>query len=280
MNRYLLPLLIILLAALTACGGADAPAEPPLELQLVVATDDFAVGPNRVPFVIYDGPDQVADAQAITIYLYNLAPEEPELVWEGPAVGYNDYEVPYWTVTVNLPGAGYWGLGAEIELTDGRQATGQFAIQAQEQPLGPAVGARPPASQNRTLNTEPDIHRLTSDFNTPDPALYQMTVAEALSSGRATVVTFTTPAFCATKICAPVLESVKEARQQLGDQLNFIHIEVYQEFDPLILAEEIAQWGLTSEPWTFVLDRDGVVTARLGGPISVSELLTAVAPLQ
>jgi hypothetical protein len=278
--KHYLPLLLILLWALTACGGADAPAEPPLELQLIVATDDFAVGPTRVPFVIYSGVDKVADAQAVTIYLYELGGDEPELVWEGAAVGYNDYEVPYWTIALNLPRAGYWGLGAEITMADGRQATGQLAIEAQERPLGPAVGSRPPASLNRTLESEPDISRLTSDFNTPDPALYQMTVVEAMSSGRPTVVTFTTPAFCATQICAPVLESVKQARQQLGDSVNFIHIEVYQEFEPLVLADEILQWGLTSEPWTFVLDSDGLVTARLGGPLALSELLTAVAPLQ
>jgi hypothetical protein len=278
--KHHLPLLLILLWALTACGGADAPAEPPLELQLVVATDDFAVGPTRVPFIIYSGVDRVADAQSVTIYLYDLAPETPELVWEGAATGYNDYEVPYWTINLELPRAGYWGLGAEIALADGRQATGQFAIEAQAQSLGPAVGARPPASQNRTLDSEPDINRLTSDFNTPDPALYQMTVAEAMRSGRPTVVAFTTPAFCATQICAPVLESVKQARQQVGDRVNFIHIEVYQEFEPLVLADEITVWGLTSEPWTFVLNSDGAVTARLGGPLAVSELMAAVAPLQ
>jgi len=276
MNRYQLPFLFIWLLIMTACTSAPPPPAPALDLQLVVATDDFAVGAPRVPFLIYSGPDRVADAQAVTIFLYDLAVEPPELIWDGAAVSYSDYEVPYWVVFPELPRAGYWGLGAEIRLADGRQAVGQFVIEALEQSLGPAVGALAPPSENRTLRSEPDIARLTSDFTDPEPALYQMTVAEAVDTGRPTVVTFTTPAFCATQICAPVLNSVKAVWRQMADQANFIHIEVYQEFEPLVLADEIGEWGLTSEPWTFVLDQAGVVTARLGGPVSPRELLAAV----
>ena len=276
MNRYQLPFLFIWLLIMTACTSAPPPPAPALDLQLVVATDDFAVGAPRVPFLIYSGPDRVADAQAVTIFLYDLAVEPPELIWDGAAVSYSDYEVPYWVVFPELPRAGYWGLGAEIRLADGRQAVGQFVIEALEQSLGPAVGALAPPSENRTLRSEPDIARLTSDFTDPEPALYHMTVAEAVDTGRPTVVTFTTPAFCATQICAPVLNSVKAVWRQMADQANFIHIEVYQEFEPLVLADEIGEWGLTSEPWTFVLDQAGVVTARLGGPVSPRELLAAV----
>jgi hypothetical protein len=276
MNRYQLPILFIWLLIITACTSPPPASPPALDLQLLVATDDFAVGAPRVPFLIYFGPDRVADAQAVTIFLYDLAVEPPELVWDGAAVSYGDYQVPYWVVFPELPRAGYWGLGAEITLADGRQAVGQFVIEALAQSLGPSVGVPAPPSENRTLRTEPDIARLTSDFTNPEPALYQMTVAEAIATGRPTVVTFTTPAFCATQICAPVLNSVKEVWRQMADEANFIHIEVYQEFEPLVLADEIGEWGLTSEPWTFVLDHQGRVTARLGGPVSPRELLAAV----
>jgi hypothetical protein len=276
MNRYQLPILFIWLLIITACTSPPPAPPPALDLQLLVATDDFAVGAPRVPFLIYSGPDRVADAQAVTIFLYDLAVEPPELVWDGAAVSYSDYEVPYWVVFPELPRAGFWGLGAEIALADGRQAVGQFVIEALAQSLGPAVGVAAPPSENRTLRTEPDIARLTSDFADPEPALYQMTVAEAIDTGRPTVVTFTTPAFCATQICAPVLNSVKAVWRQMAAEANFIHIEVYQEFEPLVLADEIGEWGLTSEPWTFVLDQQGMITARLGGPVSPRELLAAV----
>jgi hypothetical protein len=39
------------------------------------------------------------------------------------------------------------------------------------------------------------------------------------------------------------------------------------------------QWGLTSEPWTFVLDDEGKVAYRFGGPVSPRELTAALEPL-
>ena len=65
----------------------------------------------------------------------------------------------------------------------------------------------------------------------------------------------------------------------LGDKANFIHIEVYQSFDPFVYVEEMDEWHLQSEPWTFVLDRGGVVAARFGGPVSPRELEAALQPL-
>jgi hypothetical protein len=99
-----------------------------------------------------------------------------------------------------------------------------------------------------------------------------MTVAEAINSKRPSVITFATPAFCQTRYCAPVVESVSRVHDTLADEVNFIHIEIYKETNPLVLADEVDEWGLTSEPWTFVLDNQGVVVARFGGPLSPQEL--------
>ena len=35
-------------------------------------------------------------------------------------------------------------------------------------------------------------------------------------------------------------------------------------------------WYLQSEPWVFVIDADGIITARFEGPASPEELTTAV----
>ncbi|NIP26954.1 MAG: thioredoxin family protein, partial [Phycisphaerae bacterium] len=80
-----------------------------------------------------------------------------------------------------------------------------------------------------TLATEPDITSLTSGSD-PVPGLYQMTVAEALASGRPTVVTLATPAFCQTDICAPVVDSVEAVYEDYKDQANFLHLEIYKDF--------------------------------------------------
>lgn len=272
---------LLLIGMLAGCGRDNTPDSPvQLEgvssLQTFVVTDDFAVGRPRVPFVLYDGPSVVAAAQAVTIQLFDLSQDPPQEVWQGTAIGYNDYAVPYWIIRPEIPRPGNWGFGATVTLADGTVTTTQFVISVAERSQVPEVGMRPPASQNRTLTTHNDITLLTSGQN-PIPALYQMTVAEALDSGKPTVITFSTPAFCQTAICAPVVNAVETVYSQVGEQANFIHLEIYKTFNPLVPADEVAEWGLPSEPWTFVLDKEGRVTVVLGGPVSPQELLDALA---
>jgi hypothetical protein len=167
---------------------------------------------------------------------------------------------------------------AEIDRANGSTVRADFLVEVQPDSAAPAVGAAAPASANRTLATEPDIALLTS-ANDPDPTFYQLTVADAIATGRPTVVGFLTPAFCQTKWCAPVLNSLEAARAETGDAVNFIHIEVYDDFQKLTVVKEMAEWGLETEPWVFVLDGDGRVVARFSGPLSPEELLTALRPL-
>jgi peroxiredoxin len=76
-----------------------------------------------------------------------------------------------------------------------------------------------------------------------------------------------------------VVNTVKAAAEKFGGKANFIHVEVYKTFDPLVYADEMREWRLTSEPWTFVIDKQGVITGRLGGPVSLSELTQALTPV-
>jgi hypothetical protein len=265
-----------------ACGGQPDPGTIPTEdtggIQVVLVTDDFAAGQLRVPVVLYDGTERVADVQRVKLTAFDLAEDPPTPGWTGEATNYSDYEVPYWVAYPDLPHAGFWGLGAEITLSDGSVTQAEFVLEAQERSSSPAVGSVPPASENRTLETVPDIAMLTSGDD-PIPALYQMTVAEAMASGKPTVVSFATPAYCTSKLCAPVIHSVEAVYAELGDEVNFIHLEIFKDFETLDYADEVEEWKLTSEPWTFVLDGEGAIVAKLGGPVSPRELTEALAPL-
>jgi hypothetical protein len=268
---------------LTACG-TSSPASPtavesgPSALSLAVAANDFAVGQPRVPFVLFIGTQTVADARSVEVIAFDLASGTPVPGWSGVAVGYNDYEVPYWVVYPDLPHAGHWGLGAVVTLADGTQVRSQFTIEALADPSAPALGERPPATQNRVLTDDTDLAAITSDPQ-PDPALYQTTIAEALDSGRPSVITFATPGFCESRLCAPVVDSLKAVYPEYAQQANFIHVEIYETFNPLVYGPEMDEWGLPSEPWTFVLDGEGVVVARLAGPVSPDELRAALGPV-
>ncbi len=285
LGRFISPFLVVALTLIGCAVPASTPtaapttiASGPSAISIAVASNDFEVGVPRVPFVLFLGSKPLADAQAVELIAYDLSSGTPEQGWSGDAVAYSDYEVPYWVAYPQLPHAGNWGLGAIITLADGTEAQGQFTIEVLERASAPEIGSTPPASRNRTLTTEPDIARLTSDPE-PEPGLYQMTVAEALKSARPTVVTIATPAFCESRLCAPVVDSVTSVYAEFKASANFIHIEVYESFNPLVYADEMEEWRLTSEPWTFVMDKNGVVVARLGGPVSPRELTAILKPL-
>ena len=269
---------------LAACAAPTLSPTPdnsaPTEVQVAVATGDILPGSPRLPLVLFDGPHPITDAQSVQVTVFDLAtPSAPRAGWSGPATAYADYEIPYWVAYPQLPRAGRWGLNLQITKADGSSTQAQLTVQVVEKVDSPNVGDTPPASHNRTLATEPDIAKLTSDIS-PEPGLYQLTVADALTSGKPTVVTFATPAFCTSRLCAPVVDSVKAVYADLKDSVNFIHIEVYKDFGPPpVYADEMDEWRLQSEPWTFVMDRAGKVVARLGGPVSPAELRSVLEPL-
>ncbi|HRN67245.1 MAG TPA: hypothetical protein PK205_05910 [Promineifilum sp.] len=283
---------IVLLLAAVSCTAAPTAEEPAPSvaggaaetstLQIVLVSADFAVGEPRISFAVFDGDKAASDIASIRVSAVELGEDltatDATPSWSGEATGYTDYEVPYWVFYPQLERPGYWGMVAEITRSDGATSRSDFLLQVQPTSKSPAIGAPAPASENRTLATEPDISLLSS-ANDPDPAFYQMTVAEAIKTGRPTVVGFLTPAFCQTKWCAPVLDSLEAVRKETGDAVNYIHIEVYDDFQKLTVVKEMAEWGLDTEPWVFVLDADGKVVARFSGPLSPAELLSSLEPL-
>ncbi len=276
--------MVVLVLVLVACGGEREPeggvilAGTPSPVQVVLVSGDFGVGRPRVSFVLYEGTAPLRDVQGVVLTAVSLDDPEGEPVWSGTAESYTDYVIPYWVVYPELPTPGYWGMTAEITLANGEKTVSTFVVGALEETSSPAIGEMAPASHNRTIHTEPDLSKLSSGAN-PDPAFYQMTVAEAIASGKPTVVGILTPGLCQTSFCAPVLDSVKQVRDEVGERVNFIHIEVYADFETLAPVPEMAEWGLVTEPWVFVLDENGRVAAKFNGPVSPRELMAALQPL-
>ena len=273
--------LFVGLLYLVACGGAADSVEVQdavSPLQITRMSADTAVGQPRIVFGLFDGPDAVSDAQSVLLTVVPIGEEGAASVWHGPAENYSDYEVPYWVAYPTLPSPGYWGVTAEVVLANGRSVSSQFTIEAKAESAAIAIGEMAPLSQNRTLATEPDINKLSSG-NDPDPSFYQLTVAEAVANGKPTVVGFITPGLCESKWCAPVLNSMATVRAEIGDAANFIHIEVYEDFQALTYVPEMAEWGLETEPYIFILDNAGRVVVSLAGPVSPRELAQALEPV-
>jgi hypothetical protein len=92
-----------------------------------------------------------------------------------------------------------------------------------------------------------------------------------------TVITFATPLLCASRVCGPVVDIVEQVKATAPKGVAFIHQEIYK--DNKVnngVRSQVAAWRLASEPWTFVIDRTGKVTARFEGAFSAGELQRAV----
>ena len=64
------------------------------------------------------------------------------------------------------------------------------------------------------------------------------------------------------------LEIVDEVRRRVSpSKTRFIHVEVYRDNDPAKgVNRYMAEWGLPSEPWIFVVDSAGVIRERFAAP--------------
>ena len=81
---------------------------------------------------------------------------------------------------------------------------------------------------------------------------------------------FSTPQLCQSQVCGPVTDIELQMKSKYGDQMDFIHQEVYVDNDiNKGLREPLQQFNLPTEPWLFVVDKKGKITARLEGSIGV-----------
>lgn len=140
-----------------------------------------------------------------------------------------------------------------------------------------------------TATTDDDLGVFSICTQDPQCGMHEMSLDDALASGRPVVMMFATPQFCQTAVCGPSVQTLEAIRTggDWGDTI-FIHSEIYAEEPagggaapsvPLVPA--VDAWGLPSEPWMFTIDADGVIADRLDGPMpepilrSMVEQLTA-----
>src|SRR5205823_12388500 len=112
----------------------------------------------------------------------------------------------------------------------------------------------------------------------PARALVRPSDAASLPAQRPSVLGLAPPAFCTSRTCGPVVDVVDAIRKQVeGSGIRFIHVEIYKDNNPQKGENQwVHEWRLPTEPWTFLVGRDGRVKARFEGSFSVAELAAAV----
>jgi hypothetical protein len=154
------------------------------------------------------------------------------------------------------------------------QAFGVLDVAAH--PRSAAVGAKAPRSATPTLATAPAARITTS--RPPDLPLLRYSIAGSLAAHRPFVVTFATPKFCTSRTCGPVVDVMEAVHRRFVQRgVRFIHVEVFRNNNPQLGYNRwMRQWGLLTEPWVFLVGRDGRIKAKFEGSVSVSELAAAV----
>jgi hypothetical protein len=205
---------------------------------------------------------------------FQLSDAEGEVV--GESDGVFQWTIPevrgVYTIRPEFAEPGVYGIRAFP--ADGEPSI-KVNFTVSEDPVVPEVGDPAIAAPSPTGDQAP-LESITTDPE-PDPSFYEVSLDEAIGSGRPTVVVFATPAFCQSQTCGPMLDQVKAAAPEHAD-VTFIHVEVYEDFQGATSAEELnpapaaVAWGLPSEPWLYFVDREGIVTARYEGTVSPEEL--------
>jgi hypothetical protein len=305
------------LVVLAACGSSSAKSSgstPPSssqnpdanQLQAVVASFDLtSVGPpSRVLIGLQLGNARFIGFGTVTISFKNPygkasgpaekgsfilvpgsppkipPPAQPELV---PATQRGVYE----TAPVDFPTAGIWTVDVSADVKGLGPMTASTPLQIASTHTAVAVGQKAPPSVNPTIADHGKLplsavdSRAQGKAPVPDPILHQVTIKAALAAHRPLVIVVSTPIYCESKFCGPTTDMVESLARQYGKQADFIHVEVWGDYNAQQLNKAAAEWiargqGDGNEPWVFVVGRDGIVKARFDNVVTKADLVQAI----
>jgi hypothetical protein len=185
---------------------------------------------------------------------------------QGAYVAYLRFATPgLWTIEVTAR-RGSGGVGITL-----------LPVNVVSQTPVPWIGDAAPRSRNPTRHDIADIAEIDSGVTPND--MHELSIADAIAQHRPTLVVFATPGFCTSAMCGPEVQAVQALEPALRDRLTFIHIEIYTDYRPdpsrRRLAETVLEWRLQTEPWVFLIDRDGIIRAAFEGPAATDELRAA-----
>jgi hypothetical protein len=139
----------------------------------------------------------------------------------------------------------------------------------------PEVGTKMPKIHTDTIESaKGDVSKI--DTRIPPDDMHKVDLANVVGK-KPVALLVSTPQLCQSRVCGPVTDIAVQMEAKYGGQMDFIHQEVYVDNNPQKgLRPPLVQLHLQSEPWLFVVNRKGEITARLEGSIGVKEFEAAV----
>lgn len=302
-----------LLVLLVACGGDgdEPPAEPEGQMEgdeLVVQAASYDLTTEEeqrfIAGVLTQDQLFVSHGEVDLEFFYLGTEEGEEIEEEGPtAVGEflpiegepgqpGPIAAPasegrgVYGADVSFDKAGYWAVELSAEI-DGETRGGRAVFEVSEEHGFPAPGDEAPNTRNRTLDSDVPPGAIDSRAQDgdaiPDEGLHDMTIAESIERGEPTLVVFATPVYCVSQFCGPITDMIEDLSKRYADRANFIHIEIWFDFQDQAVNKAAAEWLLVDqdllEPWVYLIDADGTIAERWDNVATRAEVESALEEL-
>jgi hypothetical protein len=317
MPHRLSKMLLILAVLLAGCGQtaqtptqnqpSAAAAAPAGNVEPVFAFSEAVAGKNRIAIGLVRNNTPLNDPNAkVHLRFFELSDTSAQVKFEADATYYGQgLPAAFYVAYPTFDKPGEWGVEISTQVAGQAQpSVSKQRLEVKESSAVPNIGQPAIVTKTLTVKDVPDPAQLSSGPNA-DPAMYQISLDQALTSGKPTALLFATPAFCQTATCGPSLQVMQGLQKQYGTKINFIHVEVYRfPFEQSVqaqqqaaaaasqanremtaaeqrtgLADAMVAWHLDSEPWLFLIDAKGNIAGRYEGGITKEELGPALEKL-
>jgi hypothetical protein len=139
----------------------------------------------------------------------------------------------------------------------------------------PDVGDRPPDVATDTIASVKGDEKLL-DTRVPTSDMHKESFDKVLGK-KPVALLFSTPQLCQSRVCGPVTDVAMQLEAKYRDKIEFIHQEVYNDNDVNKgLRPPLQAFHLPTEPWLFVVNADGKITARLEGSFGLTAFENAL----
>jgi hypothetical protein len=187
-----------------------------------------------------------------------------------------DFASAVYVTQLPLWSAGGYTITAIAQLGGGLVATSPVQLTVSKRSAVPGPGDR--AIRVHTPTMQSVGGRIKEiDTRVPPDTMHAVDLADALDQHRPTLLLFSTPGLCQSRVCGPVTDVAEEVKPEFAGRVDFIHMEIYNHNNALKgLRPQVRAWHLRQEPFAFAINRRGRVVERLQGAFSARELRFAV----
>lgn len=225
---------------------------------------DDKTGFVYAPTALYLAPSENAKAQGPYAAPADLLITDPPFRSQNAATESDPFAAIYET-QVPLAKPGTYAVLA-VSIINGQKvgAASSITVVAKDKDPIPDVGEQAPRVATDTLaSAGGDIKKI--DTRVPPSDMHAVSLKDVLGK-KPVALLFATPQLCQSRVCGPVVDIAAQLEKTYSGRMDFIHQEVYRDNEVAKgLRKPLEDFKLRTEPWLFVMDRTGKITARLEG---------------